>query len=387
MMTNITASKNRRLSVGDIKVKDIDLILAGLLFFDSLGGIDGAIVTYIEYCLTAYLFLKYIKTLPSIVGPSVLLGIFSVLLAFSTWQNTHSATWALSGFVFGVQIISLMLVFVDQCRRLSTDKVLERIAVLFALVLLVNDIAMILLPYDRDYSGTAYIAGNKFGVSYAHCLLVGLLMVVKRGHDALIRCVAIVGLAMNYYAGSSTGAVMMAAMLALSFLPDGFRRIVSRPVALAASIAVLNVLIWGAADLLHNPFVQDFIVNVLGKSADLTGRERLYKATFDFVAEKPWLGWGYLTDIYRITFGYGNAQNGLFHLVTQSGILGTALYFLGLFFSLVRKETNGTELFGLYAFLFAMILGSAVEINLSSQFAFGVALLCGALRDSARREE
>lgn len=387
MMTNITASKNRRLSVGDIKVKDIDLILAGLLFFDSLGGIDGAIVTYIEYCLTAYLFLKYIKTLPSIVGSSVLLGTFSVLLAFSTWQNTHSATWMLSGFVFGIQIISLMLVFVDQCRRLSTEEVLWRIAVLFALVLLVNDMTMVLLPYDRDYSGTAYIAGNKFGVSYAHCLLVGLLMVVKRGSDALIRCVAIVGLVMNYYAGSSTGAVMMAAMLMLTFFPDRLRQIISGPIVLAAAIAALNILIWGAADLLHNPFVQDFIVNILGKSADLTGRERLYKATLDFVAEKPWLGWGYLTDIYRITFGYGNAQNGLFHLVTQSGILGTVLYFSGLFSSLAKKKIHGLKYFGLYAFLFAMILGSAVEINLSSQFAFGVALLCGALCGDVRTEE
>ena len=154
----------------------------------------------------------------------------------------------------------------------------------------------------------------------------------------------------------------------------------SSPLFLAVSVAVLNILIWGSTNLFQTSMFQNFMTGVLHKSADMTGRERLYSATFDFVAMKPVFGWGYLTDIYRVTFGYGNAQNGLFHLITQCGILGTAMYFFGLLASLKGKPSQNKKLFGIYAFLFSMVLGSSVEINLSFQFAFGIALICGALR-------
>lgn len=386
MLNSAPVSGRQRLSVETILIKDIDLLLAGLLFFDPTGGTDNPIFSYYKYCITVYFFFKYIKTLPLVALPVAILGVFSALLAFSTWQNTQSPSWAFSGFMFGIQIISLLLVFVEQCRRLSTETVLRRITCLFILALFINDVAMICLPYNRDDSGTLYLLGNKFGVSYSHCLLVGLLMVVQKGRYGLIRCAAAVGLVMNYYSGSSTGAIMMAVMLALTFVPDKLKLLISNPIAVMTLVAVLNVLMWGAVDLLHNPYVQDFIVNVLGKSADLTGRDRLYNATLEFVSQKPWLGWGYLTNIYRTMFGYGNAQNGLFHLVTQAGILGTVAYFSGLYYALGGKESHGADYFGIYAFLFAMAIGSLVEINLSFQFAFGVVLLCGALHGGSISE-
>lgn len=172
---------------------------------------------------------------------------------------------------------------------------------------------------------------------------------------------------------------MMVAMLALTFVPAKTRFVIANPLFLAASVVVLNILIWGQANLFQMPEFQNFVVNVLHKNPNMTGREQLYAVTFDLVAMKPIFGWGYLTDIYRITFGYGNAQNGLFHLITQCGILGTTVYFAGLFTSLLGKPVQNKNLFGIYAFLLCMVLGSSVEINLSFQFAFGIALVCGAL--------
>ncbi len=372
----------RRKTLADITIKDIDLILASLLFFDPTGGNGNTAYSFTRYCLIAYLVLKNLRRCRDAPIPIILLCLFSALMGYSTWINTHSPTWTFSGFMFGIGIVAVMLTFIDACRRLDGRTVLKRVLAVFSTVLFFNDLLMLILPYNGADSSTVYLVGNKFIVSYAHCLLSGLMLVCFENKVALNRLVIVLGAAMSYLAGSSTGAMMMLIMFVLTFVPMRARSIVSNPLFIAAYVANLNILIWGSTNLFQMPEFQNFMVNVLHKSPDMTGRERLYGATFDFVAMKPVFGWGYLTDIYRITFGYGNAQNGLFHLITQCGILGTVVYFSGLFSSLCGKATRATRLFGIYAFLFCMVLGSSVEINLSFQFAFGVALICGALRSS-----
>lgn len=369
----------RRKTLAEITIKDIDIVLATLLFFAPTDGSGGGIYSAVRYCLIAYLVLKNFpccKNIPIVVA---LLGAFSALMAYSTWINTHSLTWSFSGFMFGMRIVAIILVYVDACSRFTADVVLKRVLAVFVVALLINDLMMLALPYNRSDSSTVYLIGNKFIVSYAHCLLSGLMLVCYGDKVALNRVIVIVGTIMSFVSGSSTGAMMMVAMFALTFVPGKVRYVIANPLFLAASVAVLNVLIWGPANLFQMPEFQNFVVNILHKNPNMTGREQLYAATFDFVAMKPVFGWGYLTDIYRITFGYGNAQNGLFHLITQCGILGTTVYFAGLIASLLGKPVQNTRLFGIYAFLFCMVLGSSVEINLSFQFAFGVALICGAL--------
>lgn len=380
MAGSVEAPAETHKTFADVTIKDIDIVLASLLFFDPTGGNSNTVYSMIRYCLITYLSLKNLRCCKDVPVPSAFLSAFSLLIAYSTWINTHSLTWSFSGFMFGIGIVAEILVFVDACKRLGTNVVLKRVLVTFVTVLFFNDLLMLIVPYNAADSSTVYLVGNKFTVSYAHCLLSGLMLVCYEDRTALNRAVVVFGSAMSYLAGSSTGTVMMVAMLALTFLPGKARTIMSSPLFLAVSVAVLNILIWGSTNLFQTSMFQNFMTGVLHKSADMTGRERLYSATFDFVAMKPVFGWGYLTDIYRVTFGYGNAQNGLFHLITQCGILGTAMYFFGLLASLKGKPSQNKKLFGIYAFLFSMVLGSSVEINLSFQFAFGIALICGALR-------
>ena len=367
--------------LGRVDPRDIDLVLASLLFFNFTGGDGSALPSILRYALIVYLVTRHVSVWRDILAPANLLLLFSVVMAYSTFVNTGSATWCFSGLMFGFSIIAVMLVFVDSSIRLGWKRTCFRLMVVFALLLVLNDVLMLLFPYDRTLSSTMYFLGNKFIVSYSHCLLSGLMLVCLPRRSLCVRAVIVLGAVMSYVAGSSTGALIMVAMLVMSFFPSSVKRIASHPGILLALIALINVLIWTPIDLFHNQVLIDFMVNVLHKSPNMTGREKLYAATLGFVAEKPMFGWGYLTDIYRITFGYGNAQNGLFHLITQCGIVGTVLYFSGLFSALKGHASEKTPLFGLYCYLIVMILGSSVEINLSFQFAFGVAILCGALVD------
>lgn len=383
----INATGKVRRMLDEDKIRKVDIVLACLLFFDPTGGNGNTAYSVCRYALIIYLCLKNIRRCKDAPVPIILLVAFSILMAFSTWINTYSLTWSFSGFMFGLGIVALILTFLDSCKRYTTRVVMGLVIAVFAVVLLCNDVLMIILPHERDGSSFIYLIGNKFIVSYAHCLLSGLMLVRYGDKVALNRVFAVFGSIMAYVAGSSTGTMMMAVMFILTFLPLKARLALANPVSLAASVVVLNALIWGPIDLFQLPEFQNFIVNVLHKNANMTGREKLYAATLDFVAMKPLFGWGYLTDIYRNTFGYGNAQNGLFHLVTQCGILGTAAYFSGLLSALAGKLSLGKKYFGIYAYLFVMVLGSSVEINLSFQFAFAVALLCGALRAEGQRRD
>jgi O-antigen ligase len=374
----IDAPKNRRFTVGDIKIKDIDIVLGCLLFFDPTGGIPNSFYTVIRYLLVAYLFIKYLNQAKHVRIPVIVLSVFSVALAFSTYANTHNVNRAISGFMFGIQILAFMLVYLDAAKRITFLSTIKILAASVFVFLLINDLMMVALPYDHQDSSTLYLLGNKFTVSYAHALFVGMLIVAWPKKHFRVLLIGLICAVMAYVSGSATGTTIVLLVTVLSLLPKPARAVVGNPIFVFALIAILNFLIWGTVNLFQNPYVQDFIVNVLGKSADMTGRQRLYDATFGFVAMKPLWGWGYLTDIYRDTFGYGNAQNGLFHMITQCGIAGSTLYFLGLFLAMVGNSNDGHVSFGIYSYLIAMVIGSAVEINLSTQFAFAIALICAA---------
>ena len=128
------------------------------------------------------------------------------------------------------------------------------------------------------------------------------------------------------------------------------------------------------AAIFQTAFIQQIIVNVFNKSSNMTGREKLYDVVLLLVADKPILGYGYNSDIFRVMFGYGNAQNGVFNIVIQAGIVGTVFYFGAMYIAL-RTKTKNMDLYAFFVFLYAMAVGSAIEINLGNIFILGVASL------------
>ena len=168
--------------------------------------------------------------------------------------------------------------------------------------------------------------------------------------------------------------VILSVLVIMLWSPNWLKAVLEKPYTFILALGGENILIWGTTQLFKQPYVQNIIVNVFHKSPDMTGRERLYRATLNLVQEKPLWGYGYNTDIYRIMFGYGNAQNGLFHIITQAGIIGAVIYFLGIVFALAKADKNHS-MYGMYMYIYAMLIGSAVEINLSKLFIMGVAVI------------
>ena len=258
---------------------------------------------------------------------------------------------------------------------------------LFIILLLCNDCLFFIMPYDFSNADESYLVGNKFLVSYYHCF-VCCLIYMKSGENAkkwrsaalFVLCCAV-----SLRVSCSTGVIMAGILLVMMFLPEKLRKFFRKPATLFGTIAVENILIWGTANIFTHPFVQKIIVDVFHKSPNMSGRFKLYEVTGTLVKDKPLLGYGHNTDIYRTLLGYGNAQNGLFHIVIQAGILGAVLYFGAVYLGLRNKSKEETP-YALYMYLFAMAVVSAIEINLSLQFMLGVAIVYGFNADHWKKQ-
>ena len=70
------------------------------------------------------------------------------------------------------------------------------------------------------------------------------------------------------------------------------------------------------------------------------------------------------------------STDGLFHIVTQAGIVGAILYFCAVYAGIKKaKDDHTLRSYGLYMYIYGMLVGSAIEINLSTAFLLGVAVI------------
>ena len=63
-------------------------------------------------------------------------------------------------------------------------------------------------------------------------------------------------------------------------------------------------------------------MQVLGKGASYKGRLIIYEKITRIIEQKPWFGYGYMSDIVNQVVTFGNAQNGLLDMIVQYGIVG-----------------------------------------------------------------
>ncbi|MBB5185713.1 hypothetical protein HNQ43_001793 [Faecalicoccus acidiformans] len=351
---------------------DVILMMLALLQFSF---IPRTVFLVFRYVVTLYLLYRYRKVIVGMKIIPILLVLYAAVLCFSTLVNTFSLTWVISAFMLIMQYVTFFGVFLGMVKQHGVERLITLLCIIFLICLIVNDSLFLLIPYDFTDPNETYLIGNKFLVSYYHCLFGSLIYVKyffskkKYYSPLLIIYSAIVSMIVH----CTTGIIIALSILMMMLFPKKIRKFMEKGSTFIGSLILENFLIWGPFHLFTNPLIVSFVVNVLHKSPNLTGRTQLYNATMDLVEKSPIYGYGHNTDIYRDTLGYGNAQNGLFHIITQAGILGTVIYFTMVYLSLNHKMLE--RVYGLIMYIYAMLIGSAVEINLSTQFIIAIAII------------
>lgn len=358
-----------------LRVSTLNMILLFLTII-KISYIPNGLFVAFKYIVLVYLlifnFLE-LKKAPSLY--LVIMG-YTLILTYSTYSNTQDFSWTLSAFMSGLQMMAIFSVLSHSMDKVGIKVTINGMIKIVSVFVVLNDLLFLFVGYDFANSETIYLIGNKFFVSFMHLFLACLIYYKYYNTYKKIVYVVMFGYAMGITAivQCTTGTVTVIVVVLMLLIPVRAMIVVTNRKMLALCLAIGNILIWGSYAIFQTPFIQHIIVNVFNKSSDMTGRERLYDAVLLLVSQKPVWGYGYNSDIFRIMFGYGNAQNGVFHIVIQAGVLGAVLYFGALYMALKTKTWDKNS-YAFWAFLYAMVVGSAIEINLGNIFILGVASL------------
>lgn len=222
-----------------------------------------------------------------------------------------------------------------------------------------------------------YFAGNKFSTSYYFILLACLAYVKLHRDGASGRLVVLVTAALGLVALAvaqavycSTAVVMSALVVVFAFIPRKAQRFLVSPAVVIVAMVLTGVVLAFIPELLQVPLVKHIVVDVLGENLTLTGRDLIYSGLQAVISGSPLFGYGYGNAAVAMRVGYGNAQNSIMETLVNYGIIGliAVIYMVWA----CTKDNKASWSWGLFILLYAMIVGSVVEITYNYFFFFAL---------------
>ncbi|MCI8307605.1 MAG: hypothetical protein HFH14_06095, partial [Lachnospiraceae bacterium] len=228
-----------------------------------------------------------------------------------------------------------------------------------------------------------YFAGNKFRTSYYFMLLWSVIYVkfyekfkVNVVLFVLYRFSFVFLIMFCYWIKCSTAVVGSIVMLLMTFFSERVRKKLLSWKVIIVSIVVVGLIILLLRQIVDIEYIEYFIVNILGENLGLTGRFVIYDRLFDIVKIHPFFGFGYGNSAIQayVASYFSNAQNSVIQGVIDYGLFGAVAFGLMIrqLFVIKTNVEIGTDdinrIWGMYMFVFSMIICSIVEITFNYMF-------------------
>lgn len=369
------------------KWDSIEIVMLCLTFYEPPALPHDLFLAY-KYITILTLFVKYCREVKSSWSVILTATMYGLVTLISTVINAMPMNTIVASFMYGMQIVTIFLASHRAIKRYGVNSFTDRLEHVFGCLAVLSDLLMLFINYNFSNPSEEYLIGNKFVIAYVHCFWIALVFYkYKTIGTPLLRkgqinrkklryainsvAVAILSFFICIRVTTSTGMIAVTVLFLLMIAPAKIQRILSSNYALIAVAGIMNFLNFGTAQLMTNIHVQNFIQNVLGKSATLSGRAQIWAIIFGFIRRKAWLGYGYYNGVIETYLGYGNPQNGVLKILLDTGIIGLLLYAALIFVAL--QPINGENFekkFPILAFLYAMLVASLVEINLTHMIVF-----------------
>lgn len=235
-----------------------------------------------------------------------------------------------------------------------------------------------------------YLVGTKFSVAYFHINLLTLWVIRNRERlYSVKKAKRIIMIGIPYVVFVSividciTGFLGCFVMLILFSMMKTQKRnkliMLKSPIVLLVSLAASVLFPFIAEQIFSLPIIENIVVNLLGRSKDLTGRMNIYTA-FAGALDGHWL-WGYgfgnANIVSSALFGYANTQNALLQWVIQIGIPGTGLlvFLMCIIFARLKDGSAVERAVPLVFLIYLYIVLGMVETTFSMSFLMWLALI------------
>lgn len=306
--------------------------------------------------------------------------LFVALLVFSFYQNVDIAYAHRNGLIiFSISLIELYLCLSINTSAYKAQNLIEVFCRLQIIFLTINDILIIVAPGLRLKYGDIYLLGDKFTVAYQHLILIALLLTresIRKRKIILstkIKVLVLTGLMIyiSFMTNSATALVLMPLFLLFlilrtkghNFIYDGY-----------ISLLVLSTFfVFFYEVVLSITPVQMLITQVLGRSATLTERTKIYALIPTLLKGKLLWGYGYGTsyNVMISTYLFPNTQNGIMEWVWQGGIFAAIVLLICIWLLLKNVKSKNLQ-FENYRFLYAVAcvfaVISSIEIVINLQY-------------------
>ncbi len=361
-----------------INLKATDLIALLLMLTSMLrpfqpSGIRQLFFLY-RACTMGIVFIYYMLNKKSKKSLLPIL-IFAISIIFSSIYNQRSIENKLISLSESLLYINMFLLLDNLVGKYEISEIITVIKRVLFIYLIINDISTFFTPISNN---SFYFIGTKFVVSYLHMFYLGLMMYklpeLKQPSKVKIIFFYLYSLFIIGRIECSTGLIGMSFMLILWLITRKKDKFFS-PKNILLIIFICFIVFVNLTYLLELPFIQNIIVNVLGRDLTLTGRMKIYENLNVIISNSPWFGYGYENIAVANLVGYGNTQNGIYEILVNYGFFGLIGFLVCVFVSCrkIKETTNLIKPFN--AMMIVLTIISIVEISFNYYFIFCLAMI------------
>ena len=315
--------------------------------------------------------------------------VFWFVITLCTFLNFGMSSRILNALVTGCSYFLIFYLFNFFCNKYGVQEVINIVWKYVLIILILVDLSVILSGGNgignRDGGENLFLIGNKFAVSYYHmfglALFLGQTVHMKnpKKRNRMLILFAAYSALICHVADCTTGMVGCGVILIIhliSFKKNHIVEILSKPMVITAVFVVSTFLLVGTDVLLNNNFIYNFFSTFSHTPKILSGRLDMYAIAISEIQKSPWVGFGINCTVVKDRLTWGNAQNGLLKMLLDFGIVGTISFFVVFLNSLKNRKGQHKQIeYGLLGFVYAMIVASMVEINISGLFFMSLALI------------
>lgn len=361
-----------------LKFKKIDIIIA-LLFFAVFKiyaipqTVQQAIKIILIIVVLAYLFLhiplKKWWNLGAVLSLVYMIPSIQGILSQSITTRVF-----LDGVLYSICIYASYMVIQFGAQREGIERVISDLYFLTFCYCLISLASILYVGTSANGTEMTYFFGDKFSTGYFFIMLAALYYTVyyEKIQNAFryrffyfVLCAVAVGVGMWIYC--TTVMLGSIVLFAAVLVPDRLKKYLMSPFFLVGAVIVAGIIVFSMTTIMEIPQIQNFVVNILGKSVGLTGRIYIYSNLLQIIQKKFIWGYGYNSLIVANTIGYGNAQNGLMELMVNYGLVGVITFLWSVYYSISRSNRKD-NCYGLYIFIITMVICSLVEVSYNYYF-------------------
>lgn len=326
-----------------------------------------------------------------VIKNSLFIILYFLALAISTYLYHGIGTRLMNSLVTGGTYIVFFWVCSFFSRKYSKDFVIKLVKNNLIFYMLIADF-FVFTSFGKGIGGKSiggevireavFLIGNKFTIAYLHMLVMALLM-KERENNLFQRTIGPIifltySMLICIIADTTTGMVGCLLVALISYMiayQKRIKKILTNPLVVIVFFLGINGIFLLTDMILNNSELTNILLQRSHTGTILSGRVFMYKIAMNSFIKRPIWGYGINYDIVQTTLSYGNAQNGLLKLLLDTGIVGACVFVFVIYKIFINiKNTTNTGQLSCIAFIYAMLICSLVEINLSSIFMLGCAL-------------